>query len=163
MTDTNPIVIVEGPDCSGKSTLLNSLMAKHPNCCYIHNAVTNDIYKLHKNTVDTALIASKDHWVLIDRLHLSEKIYGTVFRKGPLYDVEAFDKSLDSIPNLHRILCMVDKETAMSKHAERKDMEMFDDISKVWDMYNEVTSWRRYSWKTDTIDLDTLEITNSRG
>ena len=40
---------------------------------------------------------------------------------------------------------------------------MFDDISKVWDMYNEVPktdeSWIVYNWKTDNIDLDTLKVT----
>ena len=41
---------------------------------------------------------------------------------------------------------------------------MFDDISRVWDMYNDVAntdkSWTVYNWKTDTIDLDTLEVKN---
>lgn len=155
-----PIVIVCGPDACGKSTLINQLMEKHPNNCYIHNAVTNDIESLHKNTIDTALVASQEHWVFIDRLHLSEKIYGTIFRNGPSYDVDAFDRLISyRIPNIKKILCIVDKETSLVKHAERKDKEMFDDISKVWDMYNEVQDgWIRYNWKTDTIDLDTLEV-----
>lgn len=162
MLDTNkfPIVIVEGCDSSGKSTLINQLMEKHPNNCYIHNAVVDDIKSLHLNTIDAAVEASKWHWVFIDRLHLSEKIYGTIFRNGPSYDIAAFDKQLNFIPNIYRILCVVDKETALAKHAARKDKEMFDDVSKVWDMYNEVDgSWTRYNWKTDIIDLDTLKIT----
>jgi molecular chaperone DnaK len=40
--------------------------------------------------------------------------------------------------------------------------EMFDDISRVWDMYNDIalndTSWTTYNWKTDLIDLDTLNV-----
>lgn len=156
---TFPITIVEGCDCSGKSTLIKQLMAAHPNNCYIHNAVAEDIYALHKNTIDIAIEASKHHWVFIDRLHLSEKVYGMVFRNGPSYDVELFDKTLDSIPNLKRILCMVDKDTVLKIHASRKDIEMFDNVSRVWDLYNEVTSWHRYNWKTDNIDLNTLEIT----
>ena len=37
---------------------------------------------------------------------------------------------------------------------------MFNDISKVWDMYNDVKGdWIRYNWKTDEINLDTLEVT----
>lgn len=158
----HPIVIVEGCDCSGKSTLINQLMERHPNNCYIHNAVTNDIKALHENTMAAAISASKEHWVFIDRLHLSEKIYGTVFRDGPSYDIVTFEKFLSTLPNVKKILCVVDKETAMSKHAGRKDKEMFDDISKVWDMYNDVAmndaSWTKYCWKTDEIDLDTLEV-----
>lgn len=158
-----PIVIVEGCDASGKSTLINKLMEQHPNNCYIHNAVTNDIKSLHENTIDTALVASQEHWVFIDRLHLSEKIYGTTFRGGPSYDVDAFDKAITSkVPTLKKILCTVDKETSLAKHAERKDKEMFDDVSKIWDMYDNVAktdnSWTTYNWKTDSIDLSTLVV-----
>lgn len=158
-----PIIICEGVDASGKSTLINKLMERHPNNCYIHCAVTNDINSLHQNAIDTALVASQERWVFIDRLHLSETIYGTVFRNGPSYDVEAFDKMITSrIPTLKKILCHVSKETSLAKHAERKDKEMFDDIAKVWDMYDAVSktdkSWTVYNWKTDTIDLDTLEV-----
>ncbi len=156
-----PIVIVEGCDASGKSTLISQLMERHPNNCYIHNAVTDNIELLHDNTIDAALVASQEHWVFIDRLHLSEKIYGTVFRNGPSYNVDQFDKMISSIPKVHKILCLIDKDTSLAKHAGRKDKEMFDDISRVWDMYNEVTDgWIRYNWKTDNIDLDTLEVTS---
>ena len=158
-----PICIVDGCDASGKSTLINRLMERHPNNCYIHNAVADDIKSLHENTINAALVASQEHWVFIDRLHLSEKVYGTVFRNGPSYDTDAFDKMITArIPTLKKILCIVDKETALSKHAERKDIEMFDDISKVWDMYAEVAendkTWTKYNWKTSTMDLDTLEV-----
>lgn len=158
-----PIIICEGCDASGKSTLINQLMEKHPNNCYIHNAVTNNIADLHYNTINAALVASQNHWVFIDRLHLSENIYGTIFRNGPSYNVEAFDQMITKeIPTLKKILCVVDKETSLAKHAERKDKEMFDNISKVWDMYNDVQDgWIRYNWKTDEINLDTLEV--SRG
>lgn len=168
MLDIEPkfsIIIIDGCDASGKSTLINQLMEKHPNNCYIHNAVTDDIESLHRNTIDAALVASQEHWVFIDRLHLSEKIYGTIFRNGPSYDVDSFDQELSRIPNLKKILCIVDKETSLTKHAERKDKEMFNDISKVWDMYNDVKGdWIRYNWKTDTMNLDTLEVTyNAKG
>ena len=158
-----PIIIVDGVDASGKSTLINQLMERHPNNCYIHNAVTDDIKALHENTIDAALVASQEHWVFIDRLHLSEKIYGTVFRNKPSYDVDAFDKMVMSkVSTLKKILCIVDKETALAKHAARKDKEMFDDISTVYDLYADVAkndkTWTVYNWKTDTIDLDTLEV-----
>ena len=161
ITPKFPIIIVEGCDASGKSTLINQLMEAHPNNCYIHCAVTNDINSLHQNAIDTALVAAQERWVFIDRLHLSEKIYSTVFRNGPSYDVDAFDRMITNrIPTLKKILCVVDKETTLAKHAERKDKEMFDNISKVWDMYNNIEdNWIRYNWKTDTMNINTLEVT----
>ena len=160
ITPKFPIIIVEGCDASGKSTLINQLMEVHPNNCYIHCAVTNDINSLHQNAIDTALIAAQERWVFIDRLHLSEKIYASVFRNGPSYNVDEFDKMItENIPTLKKILCCVDKETSLAKHSERKDKEMFNDISKVWDMYNDVEhGWIRYNWKTDKMNLDTLEV-----
>ena len=156
-----PIVIVEGADCQGKSTLINLLMERHPNNCYIHNAVTDNIANLHYNTINAALVASQEHWVFIDRLHLSEKIYGTVFRNGPSYNIESFDQMItNEISTLKKILCVVDKEKSLAIHANRKDKEMFNDISRIWDMYNDVhDGWIRYNWMTDEINLDTLEVT----
>ena len=161
ITPKFPIVLIEGCDASGKSTLINQLMEAHPNNCYIHCAVTNDINSLHQNAIDTALVAAQERWVFIDRLHLSEKIYASVFSNGPSYDVDAFDRMITNrIPTLKKILCVVDKETTLAKHAERKDKEMFDNISKVWDMYNNIEdNWTRYNWKTDTMNTNTLEVT----
>lgn len=136
-------------------------MKQHRNHVYIHNAVTDDIYALHKNTIDAAIEASKHHLVIIDRLHLSEKVYGIVFRNGPSYDYETFDKWLDTIPNVKKILCIVDRETCLKKHDERLEDEMFHhSMDKVWEMYNEVndTSWTRYNWKTDEFNFNDFTV-----
>jgi len=154
-----PIVIVEGPDRSGKSTLLSQLMQKHPNNVYIHNAVVPDIQELHCNALMAALKASKTHYVFIDRLHLSEEIYGAVFRDGPSYDTKSFDRIVNSIPFAKKILCYIDKDTTLKLHEKNKADEMFDTIDKVYDLYGEAdSSWTRYSWKTDIIDLSSIEV-----
>lgn len=127
------IIILEGCDASGKTTLAQKLMKAYPNHVYMHNAVTDDIYSLHKNSVEAAIEASRHHLVIIDRLHLSEKVYGTVFRSGPSYDYDMFDAWLDTIPNLKKMLCIVDRETCLNKHDERLEDEMFHhDMGKVW-------------------------------
>ena len=156
-----PILIIEGCDASGKSTLASQIMEKYPNHAYMQNAGTDDIYSLHKNTITSAIEASKEHIVVIDRLHLSEKIYGTLYRGGPSYDVDAFDKYLNTISNIKKILGMVEKETCWAKRGGRKEKEMFDDVSKVGDMYNSVNdkTWIKYNWKTDTIDLNDFTVT----
>lgn len=95
-------------------------MERHPDNCYLHSAVVDDILALHENAVETALAARKHRWVFIDRLYLSEKIYGEAFRGGASYDVEAFEKRLlERIPDAKLILCHVSQETALAKHGER--------------------------------------------
>lgn len=136
-------------------------MKKYSNAVYIHNGVTDDIMSLHMNTLEIAKIASQQHAVIIDRLHLSEHIYGTIYRGKTSYDYEWFDELVNSIPNVKKVICLVDKDTCMKIHDGRIEDEMFDNVSKVWDMYNDVDdpTWTKYNWKTDNIDLDTFEVT----
>lgn len=149
----NPVIILEGPDCSGKTTLANQLMAKYRNHVYIHNAVCNDIEGLHLNALTSAIKLSRNFVVIIDRLHLSEQIYGKIFRNKVAYDTKKFENNVNTYSNIYKVLCLTDKETTLKLHKERKNIEMFDDVSKIWDAYNEVKGWKRYDWQKDTFDL----------
>ena len=153
----NPIIILEGPDCSGKTTLASELMKKYRNCVYIHNAVSLDIATLHISAWFNAINLSDEFTVIIDRLHLSEEIYGTIFRNKVAYDTKAFDKRISKIMNVYKVLCLTDKETTLKMHAERKGIEMFDNISKVWDAYSKVENWKRYDWQKDEFKLEDYE------
>lgn len=161
------IIIIEGCDGQGKSFLANQIMEKYRNHVYIHNAVTNDIPSLHHNTITTALMAAHEHEVVIDRLHLSEHIYGTIFRNGPTYNVKQFDDNLNNMEDISfiKILCKIDKETSMNIHDSRLEVEMFNDVTKAYDMYDTIIDdlkldgWIVYNWKTDNLNLDTFELT----
>lgn len=150
----HPIIILEGPDCSGKTTLANEIMKKYKNCVYIHNATSPNITELHNNALVNAINLSDEFTVIIDRLHLSEEIYGSIFRNKVAYDTKSFDEKVSSIKNVYKILCLTDKETTLKLHAERKGIEMFDDISKVWDAYSKVQNWKRYDWQKDKFKLE---------
>lgn len=162
----NKIIVVEGPDASGKSTLLNQLMEKYRNHIYIHNAVCDDIKLLHTNTIKLAVAASKTHYVFIDRLHWSEEVYGTLFREGPSYNILKFENEvINKIPNLVKIFCHVKKETCCKKHDERLEKEMYKSNERVWEMYNTIIphfgfeNWIQYNWETDDFNFDTFEVT----
>lgn len=158
MMTINPIIILEGPDCSGKTTLANELMSKYKNHVYIHNAVSDDIEHLHTTAISCAMALSLDFVVIIDRLHLSEQIYGTIFRQRVAYDVELFDNKLNSLSNVYKVLCLTDKKSTLEKHKERKDKEMFDNISKVWDAYSKIKGWKKYNWKKDKFNLEDYHV-----
>lgn len=161
------IIILEGCDGQGKTFLANQIMKKYGNHIYIHNTTTKDILTLYDNTITTAINASTKYRVIIDRLHLSEYIYGTLFRNGTECDPKKFDENLNKIKDVEfiKILCKIDKETSINIHDSRLDTEMFKDISKVYDMYDTIIDdlhldgWIVYNWKTDNLDLDTFELT----
>lgn len=152
-----PIIILEGPDCSGKTTLADKLIKKYKNAVYIHNAVSDDILSLHTRAWLNAFNLSENFVVIIDRLHLSEEIYGNLFRHRISYDTDTFDKKISGIKNVYKVLCLTDKETTLKLHAERKGSEMFDNISKVWDAYSKVENWKKYDWQKDEFNLEDYE------
>jgi len=158
----NHLIILDGPDFSGKSTLANDLMQRFRNHVYIHCAVTNDIYALHSAAIENAIRLSENFTVIIDRLHYSELIYGPIFRNGTSYDVEMFDRiySRENVANLHKILCLPPKEVVLEGFKKRAAQggEMFDTVEKVYDEYaKNPLGWSIYDWTKDgksPIDLE---------
>lgn len=159
---SNPIIIISGPDFSGKSTLANDLMQKYRNHVYIHCAVTSDIRALHTNAIEGAKELCEDFTVIIDRLHYSEMVYGPIFRNGVSYDVKAFDKHYSSkiFPNIYKILCLPPKDIVLNGFKKRAEQggEMFDTVEKVYDEYaKNPLGWAIYDWTKDgkqPIDLE---------
>lgn len=150
----NPIIIISGPDFSGKSTLANDLMQKYRNHVYIHCAVTPDIHALHTNAIESAVKMSKDFTVIIDRLHYSELVYGPIFRNGVSYDVKKFDEFYNSLnfTNLYKILCLPPKDIVLNGFKKRAEQggEMFDTVEKVYDEYaKNPLKWTIYDWTKD--------------
>ena len=155
---SNPIIIISGPDFSGKSTLANDLMQKHRNHVYIHCAVTSDIYTLHTNAITRAIELSKDFTVIIDRLHYSELVYGPIFRNGVSYDVKKFDEFYNSLafPNIYKVLCLPPKEIVIEGFRKRamNGGEMFSTVEKVYDAYAaNPLKWKIYDWTKEAFDL----------
>lgn len=161
MSEKNPILIIEGPDFSGKSTLSQNLMTKYRNHVYIHCAVTPNILSLHTNAIRSALKLSQDFTVIIDRLHYSELVYGPIFRNGVSYDVKKFDEyytsSLFSNFDIYKILCLPPKEIVLNGFKKRAAQggEMFDTVEKVYDEYaKNPLGWKIYDWTKDGNEID---------
>lgn len=156
----NQVILIEGPDFSGKSTLANDLMQKYRNHVYIHCAVTPNIYALHTTAITNALELSKDFTVIIDRLHYSELVYAPIFRNGVSYDVINFDFNLTAHPNIYKILCLPPKEIVLEGFKKRAAQggEMFNTVEKVYDEYaKNPLGWKIYDWTKDgkqPIDLE---------
>ena len=161
----NKVIIIEGPDFSGKSTLAQDLMQRYRNHVYIHCAVTPDIYALHTTAITNAFNLSKDFTVIIDRLHYSELVYGPIFRNGVSYDVQKFDDlySSKNIPNLYKVLCLPPKEIVLNGFKKRAAAggEMFNTVEKVYDEYaKNPLGWNVYDWTKDGKEPINLERFN---
>jgi len=89
---TPDLIILEGPDCSGKSTLAIEL-CHYLKAHYIHSSYTPgmNVMEYHTNRVDEALEYLQDGPVVIDRLYPSEMVYGRFFR-GNIYDEPSTDE-----------------------------------------------------------------------
>ena len=80
-------MVVEGPDHAGKTKLCEHLIEKY-RFNYYHCGVVSDIEKYHQDVIDMIFkdITTYNTNFISDRLHLSEEVYGNIFRNGPKYD-----------------------------------------------------------------------------
>lgn len=85
------IIIIEGADAAGKTTLAKYLVEKH-GARYIHLGIHKDIWTWQLAALRLAVKWSKKELVVVDRHWISEQIYGTVFRGGPAFDARCFDR-----------------------------------------------------------------------
>ena len=68
-------VFIEGPDCAGKTTLINNL---------------------HKMT--------DYRWHLFDRSHLSRKLFSELYGRNTLFINDAFEKEVNNLNNMYVML-----------------------------------------------------------
>ena len=116
------MIILEGCDCSGKSTLAVRL-AEHYGSPITH-------YSKHDNKVmiKHAQLGAPGTAEIVDRFHLSEPPYSMYFRhETPNYEsVDAIDNMLVSGNHLV-ILCVPPQETVVGLWGERLDQELVKD------------------------------------
>lgn len=134
------IIIIEGSDASGKTTLANKLLRKY-NGIIFHQTYRfkNNIPIYHMAILRKALKLSKTQLVILDRLHISEYIYGKVFRNETrwpwmLNSFNSFCKKM----NIPIILCIpssVEEGKKWFEETKNKRYEMFDDMTKILEEY----------------------------
>lgn len=155
-------IIVCGADHSGKSKLSEHLIEKY-RFNYYHCGVHPDIKAFHSDVLDLAFndIIKYDSNFIIDRLHLSEEIYGNIFRNGPQYDWKELNLKIESHSNDNNIkytliICLPPRETVIAGHAKRNadGNEMFDTVDEVYDAYVKL-----YDTNKDTINFYRYDYT----
>jgi hypothetical protein len=138
------IILLEGADASGKSTIADFLI-KHHNARYLHSTVRTDIWRWHLGALRYATRESDTRLVVMDRFHLSELIYGTIFRGGVAYG-NAGLRSLDRV--LRRFCCLTllcvpgdaQGQEARWRSSREAGQEHFDRVTGVMDLYRSLTT-----------------------
>lgn len=139
------IILLEGADCTGKTTLANAISEKYKDkCLYIHNTWYKgmDVRDEHWKSLNKAFEAYDDGLlVIIDRHWISEQIYSTIYRNGPEYN-EDIDEMLYGLRkrNALTIICSPPVIYTINKHRELKNIrdEMYNDISDVVCYYHDL-------------------------
>lgn len=142
MAKLTGVVLLEGPDGAGKTTLAEYLCKKYDGH-YVHRTWRKgmDVWDHHTEALQIAHERHDKQLVVIDRLWPSEAIYGRVFRGESDYkhNSRAMDRVLQRMAALH-VLCMpTDKEYIKGVHGARAAAggEMYSNIDKVIDAYRD--------------------------
>lgn len=162
-------IIVDGPDCTGKTTICEKLSEIY-NIPIYHLTYYND-YERHcaqfekaHNMIDDWAYSNGPGFIL-DRYIMSETAYANVYRPNQPYirDIDSYYKILSGqlrLTSLELIFCLPydkDKWLEAFKKAEQEREEMYtsEKISYVYDEYNKLWQMMRYNnnvWRYDMFE-----------
>lgn len=155
------IILVDGPDAAGKTTLAEHLIEMNQGNGIILHATyrfKDKIPMYHGAILRKAIRLSKKTLVVIDRLHISEYIYAKVFRGGTKWpwQLPVFNQICKSL-HIPIIICVPSSlEQGMEWFAKTKQerYEMFDDMKDV------INEYIQYVKKDKNIMIYNRDLTN---
>lgn len=138
------LIIFEGPDCGGKTTVMREFRNSMVDTTEVHHGPYPRLTsaQLPRFYVDSMMpLLHQYENMLMDRCWLSEQIYGHIFRKG-VDRVDLASRHLDRIAMRHGavvVLCMPPWEKVKEQWLKRKnadsDAEYLDRIEQLESVY----------------------------
>lgn len=137
------IVVLEGTDCSGKSTLAKEI-CKQFGGSIIHHTWNEELEKNYDKYMFNSFIEiigrSKHELVIVDRAWISEYLYAKVYRNGTKWHgIQQMLSGALKNNNALNIYCRVKDYEAHDerfKESKEKGKELYDDVTKVTREYN---------------------------
>ena len=132
------ILIVEGPDGVGKTTLINKIKEKFKNNFYMHLRVHKNMKLWHTATTRLAIRKHLEgRLVLVDRHWPSEQCYSYIRSDGPSYDPSHLYKKLKERGAKYIWCIPEDTQRVKDNHRinREKRHEEYYDIDNVVDYY----------------------------
>ena len=135
---TRGIIIFEGPDGVGKTTLINHIRKKFDNSYYMHLRVHKNMKLWHTASARLAIRKRLEGYlVLLDRHWPSEQFYSYIRSNGPSYNPrELYNRLKDQGANY--VWCMPEDKTQVKENHRinrTKRLEEYWDIDNVIDGY----------------------------
>ena len=145
-----PIIVLEGGDGTGKTTLANALV-KELDAAYYHATYRfgDRMDKYHTAILHQALREAEERPVILDRWYPSELVYARAFRgksKWP-YAYRMFER-VGLKHNITYVFCHPrDKQVYLQAFDELKQTreEMYDSVDRVYDLFGHMIHMLRYN------------------
>lgn len=154
------IVIVEGCDGTGKTTIAKFLCKKFGGH-YIHNTYRwpTKMPVYHTAALHRAIKLAEEKLVVIDRLWMSEAIYAAVYRNGSPWP--HMGRIIDRIVMKHAglyVLCRLPRDHAKKfEELKKQRTEMYDDVTEVGMRFNDLM-WGHRRLPTGPNYIDQLSV-----
>ena len=137
------IILIEGPDCSGKSTLCNqicrAMIDNKMNFVYEHN----DKHTMNDNNIlgnildEWKRLSKRNYNIIVDRSVISNHIYQSIFKDGDLVSKEVAIKLMNMIDKT--IIALPEKSKYFKLFTETKT-KRHEDYDCMVDVYNKYES-----------------------
>jgi thymidylate kinase len=155
----HPIIVIEGPDGSGKTTLANQL-CKELGAKYVHLTYRwgSKMFDYHTAALFYVLRQAEHQPVVLDRWWPSEIIYADVFRGGSKWPLayRLFEKAA-LLYGFTFINCLPQDKVEYLKHfdeLQKKRLEMFNNMEKIYDKYYDLFNGPIFKGRQNVLSYD---------